>query len=159
MKVLVTGGSSLLGRAVADQLVARGDRVTSFQRSPGAGTADDALGDVRDRSAVLAAADGHDAIVHLAALVAPRPAWSDAYAVNVTGTRHVVEAAVRCGNLVHVSSPYQVGPDHHRGNHGAFENEALGDGLRPGVGVCAGVAGRPHAGAHCRPAVEGHGRR
>ena len=70
MKVLVTGGSSLLGRAVADQLVARGERVTSFQRSPSAGTADDALGDVRDRSAVLAAADGHDAIIHLAALVA-----------------------------------------------------------------------------------------
>ncbi|HEX7443018.1 MAG TPA: NAD-dependent epimerase/dehydratase family protein [Acidimicrobiales bacterium] len=105
MRVLVTGGSSLLGRTVADQLVARGDCVTCFQRSPSGSTATDVLGDIRNRDAVLAASIGHDAIVHLAALVAPRPAWSDAYAVNVTGTEHVLDAADRVGRLLHVSSP------------------------------------------------------
>ena len=105
MKVLVTGGSSLLGRAVADLLVSRGDRVTCFQRSPSGSTAIDALGDIRDRHSLLAAADGHEAVVHLAALVAPRPAWADALAVNVTGTEHVLDAAARCGRLLHVSSP------------------------------------------------------
>lgn len=105
MKVLVTGGSSLLGRATASHLLARGDAVTCFQRSASASGAVDRLGDVRDLGAVLDAARGHDAIVHLAALVAPRPPWGAAYAVNVTGTQNVVSAAARCGRLVHVSSP------------------------------------------------------
>ncbi|MGD0880740.1 MAG: NAD-dependent epimerase/dehydratase family protein [Acidimicrobiales bacterium] len=105
MRVLVTGGSSLIGRAVAADLVARGDQVTCFQRSPsGAGTTD-ALGDVTDPATVMAAAAEQDAIVHLAALVAPRPGWERAYRVNVVGTRNVVSAAARCGRLVHVSSP------------------------------------------------------
>ena len=155
MKVLVTGGSSLLGRAVADQLVARGDRVTSFQRSPSAGTADDALGDVRDRSAVLAVADDHDAIVHLAALVAPRPAWSDAYAVNVTGTRHVVEAAARCGSLVHVSSPSVafdggpavgagVGPARYAGADAYTRSKAIAERFVLERAVVPAVVIRPH---------------
>ena len=105
MRVLVTGGSSLLGRAVAASLLGRGDRVTCFQRSASGTEAEDALGDIRDRSALLRAAEGHDAVVHLAALVAPRPTWSDAFAVNVTGTEHAVEASGRCGRLLHVSSP------------------------------------------------------
>jgi nucleoside-diphosphate-sugar epimerase len=98
---------------VADLLVARGDEVTCFQRSVSGSAATDARGDIRDRDAVLAAAEGNDAIVHLAALVAPRPAWEDAYAVNVTGTMHVVEAAASCGRLLHVSSPsvaFDAGP-------------------------------------------------
>jgi len=105
MKVLVTGGSSLLGGAVARRLVHRGDEVTCFQRSSTDTGATDARGDVRDIRAVLGAAAGHDAVVHLAALVAPRPAWDDAYQVNVVGTRNVVTAAARCGRLVHISSP------------------------------------------------------
>jgi len=105
MKVLVTGGSSLLGRAVVGQLLARGDTVACFQRSASGTGAVDVRGDVRDRRRVLRAADGCDAVVHLAALVAPRPQWAEAYAVNVAGTRNVVSAAASCGRLVHVSSP------------------------------------------------------
>ena len=105
MKVLVTGASSLIGRATVAQLLARGDDVTGFQRSPSGTSARDVRGDIRDRDAVLAAAEGHDVIVHLAALVAPRPAFADAYAVNVNGTDHVLDATARGARLVHVSSP------------------------------------------------------
>jgi 2-alkyl-3-oxoalkanoate reductase len=105
MRVLVTGASSLLGRATAQQLVARGDDVTCFQRSRSGVDAREVLGDVRDRSAVLAAAQHHDAVVHLAALVGPRPKYADAYDVNVVGTHHVTDAANQCGRFVHVSSP------------------------------------------------------
>jgi nucleoside-diphosphate-sugar epimerase len=122
MKVLVTGGSSLLGRTVADRLVERGDRVTCFQRRPSGSSAVDTLGDIRDRDSVLRACVGFDAIVHLAALVAPRPAWNDAVAVNVTGTTHVLDAAADCGRLLHVSSPSV-----------AFDDA-------PAIGVGAGLA-------------------
>ena len=43
--------------------------------------------------------------MHLAALVAPRPRWVDAYDVNVMGTGNILEAATRVGRLVHVSTP------------------------------------------------------
>jgi len=105
MRVLVTGGSSLLGRKVAKALAQRGDAVSCFQRSASGSGLPDRLGDIRDRSQVLAAAEGVDAIVHLAALVAPKPRWDDAFDINVLGTDHVIEAAARCGRLVHVSSP------------------------------------------------------
>jgi nucleoside-diphosphate-sugar epimerase len=132
MRVLVTGGSSLLGRMVADLLVERGDRVTCFQRSPSGSHGVDVLGDIRDREAVVRAAGGHDAVVHLAALVAPRPAWADAFAVNVVGTRNVIEAAARCGRLLHVSSPSV-----------AFDDT-------PSVGVVAGRADYDGSDAYTR---------
>ncbi len=105
MRVLVTGGTSLLGAHVARLLAARGDRVTCFQRRPSNLGLTDVLGDLRDREAVLAAARDHEAVVHIAALVAPRPRYASAYAVNVTGTANVLEAATRCGRLLHVSTP------------------------------------------------------
>lgn len=105
MRVLVTGASSLLGGAVADLLAQRGDDVTCFQRRPSGTALRDVLGDVRDRDALLAAAIGHDAVVHLAALVAPRAPWSEFLSVNQGGTINAREAARRCGRFVHVSTP------------------------------------------------------
>lgn len=105
MKVLVTGASSLLGGAVAATLAARGDDVTCFQRRPSGTGERDVLGDIRDRSAVLAAAQGCEAVVHLAALVVPRAPWPEFHAVNVRGTAIAREAAERAGRFVHVSSP------------------------------------------------------
>ena len=105
MRVLVTGASSLLGGGVATMLAERGDEVTCFQRHATDLDLPEVLGDIRDRAAVRAASSGCDAIVHLAALVAPRPRWTDAVAVNVDGTRHVRDAARECGRLLHVSSP------------------------------------------------------
>ena len=104
MRVLVTGATSLLGRSVAARLIERGESVTCFQRRPSGLDTAEVLGDVRDPDAVAKAAHGSDAIIHLAALVAPRPAFADAFAVNVQGTRHVL-AAAREGRLVYVSTP------------------------------------------------------
>jgi 2-alkyl-3-oxoalkanoate reductase len=111
-KVLVTGASSLLGATVARQLAERGDDVTCFQRRPSGTGLRDLLGDVTDADAVDRAADGHDAIVHLAALVAPKARWERFVEVNVDGTAHVVSAAAACGRLVHVSTPSVAFDDH-----------------------------------------------
>lgn len=155
MNVLVTGGSSLLGRTVARRLLDRGDRVTCFQRSPSGSGATDVAGDVRDGDAVLRAADGHDAVVHLAALVAPRPAWEDAFQVNVVGTRHVVRAADRCGRLVHVSSPSVAfdggpavgagaGPARYAGRDAYTRSKAIAERFVLGHAEAATVVLRPH---------------
>ena len=105
MKVLVTGGSSLLGRTVANLLVERGDHVVCFQRSASGSTAIDERGDIRDRSAVLHAARDADAVIHLAALVAPKASWGEMLAINVDGTRNALAAATASGRFVHISSP------------------------------------------------------
>ena len=71
MKVLVTGGTGYLGRAVVQALAARGHDLVVFARTasrsglPGAAVD----GDVRDRAALERAAAGCDAISHSAALV------------------------------------------------------------------------------------------
>lgn len=108
MRVLVTGASGLLGRTVADLLAARGDTVTVMQRRPAAGSPHaKRLGDVADLGAVLAAAEGQDAVVHLAAKVDVVGPWDDYVRTNVGGTRNVVQACRVHGihRMVHVSSP------------------------------------------------------
>jgi nucleoside-diphosphate-sugar epimerase len=111
MKVLVTGGSSLIGAGVAAALAARGDEVVVQQRRRSDALAESGvrqeLGDIRDLDVVLAASSGCDAVVHLAAKVGVIGDWEDYRSVNVDGTRNVLSAAQRLGirRVVHVSSP------------------------------------------------------
>jgi nucleoside-diphosphate-sugar epimerase len=105
MRVLVTGASSLLGRTVALSLDERGDDVTCFQRSSSGTGLRDLRGDVRDLAALQAGAHGHDALIHLAALVAPRASWSEAYAINVEGSLNAQAVAESCGRFVYISTP------------------------------------------------------
>jgi nucleoside-diphosphate-sugar epimerase len=108
MKVLVTGpGSLLLGR-VATALAERGDHVVCMQRRPlTLDGVEHVQGDVRDATAVLAAAAGCDAIVHGAARVGVVGSWDDFRSVNVDGSANVVHAAQMLGlaKLVYVSTP------------------------------------------------------
>lgn len=108
MKVLVTGASGYLGRAVAVELRDRGHEVCTFQRrSSGVAGVQDVLGTVTDREAVHAATAPMDAVVHLAAKVSLAGDARDFTRVNVEGTRNVLDAARASGasRFVHVSSP------------------------------------------------------
>jgi nucleoside-diphosphate-sugar epimerase len=111
VKVLVTGASSLIGGGVATSLVRRGESVVTFQRRAVPELTDlpieQLTGDIRDRDALSGAAEGCDAIVHLAAKVGVAGTWEEYRSVNVDGTANVVAVAARQGvaRVVHVSSP------------------------------------------------------
>ena len=159
MKVLVTGGTGYLGRAVVSALAARGHDLVVFARGASRsglpGTAID--GDIRDRAAVERAAAGCDAISHSAALVSiwrRRPADFDD--VNVGGLRHVLAAAAahRIPRVLYTSSFVAIPPngrtepllanDYQRTKVAAdrVADEAVRDGL-PLVRVYPGVVYGP----------------
>jgi nucleoside-diphosphate-sugar epimerase len=109
MRVLVTGGTGYLGRAIVRALAARGHEPVVFARqaSRSGVTVETIDGDVRDRTALRRAAFGVDAIVHAAALVSiwhPRPTTFDE--VNVGGLEATLEAARALGirRVVYTSS-------------------------------------------------------
>jgi nucleoside-diphosphate-sugar epimerase len=108
VRVLVTGASGLLGRAVAAEIRSAGHEVTTFQRSPsGVDGVTDLLGSVTDTDAVAHAVRDVDAIVHLAAKVSLAGDPADFDRVNVGGTRALIAAASAAGvdKFVFVSSP------------------------------------------------------
>ncbi len=108
MTVLVTGASGMLGRAVAEQLLADGEEVRCFQRRPsGVRGARDQLGSIEDRAAVTAAVRGCSAVIHLAAKVSFTGVAADFDRINIEGTRHLLDAAQEAGvnDVVQVSSP------------------------------------------------------
>jgi NAD(P)-dependent dehydrogenase (short-subunit alcohol dehydrogenase family) len=107
-RVLVTGGSSGLGAAVVDQLIARGDGVAVLDRAPSSMPgAVHVQVDLADGAAVAGAvADARsqlgpiDAVVTAAGIDecgafgdVPRDAWERVIAVNLLGTAAVVRAA------------------------------------------------------------------
>jgi farnesol dehydrogenase len=109
MRVLVTGGTGYLGRAVVRAIAGRGHEVVVFaRRASAAGVPGRALdGDIRDGAAVRSAAAGVDAICHAAALVSLwRPDPREFDEVNVEGLRHVIDGCRRhrVGRLVYTSS-------------------------------------------------------
>ena len=71
MKVLVTGGTGYVGRAIVRALVRQDHSCVVFARAASRSGLPGRLidGDVRDRAAIARAADGVDALCHAAALV------------------------------------------------------------------------------------------
>ena len=107
MRILLTGGGGLLGRATAAALIERGDEVTVLQRRSAGLDCREVRADITDELAVRRAAAGQETVLHLAAKVGVSGVPAEFRRVNVIGTRTVL-AAARAGGvsrLVHVSSP------------------------------------------------------
>jgi nucleoside-diphosphate-sugar epimerase len=114
MKALVTGGGGFLGKAIVRLLLARGDEVRSFSRTPHPELAslgvEHCCGALHDLAAVEAAVAGCDIVYHVAAKAGIWGPFADFYRTNVLGTQNVITACRRHGvrRLVYTSSPSVV---------------------------------------------------
>lgn len=129
MRVLITGGTGFIGKKLAQRLLERGrlgdraiERITLFDVGHGEGLARDSRLELRTgditRPGVLfdLLRPGHEAIFHLAAVVsgAAEADLDLGYAVNLDGTRHLLEAVRafdRKPRLVFASSAAVFGGD------------------------------------------------
>jgi len=111
-KVLVTGGTGLVGNNVIRELLNRGDTVRALTRPETPDVAFDGLdvelapGNLIDLSSVHSALEGIDVVVHSAGVV--NIGWSYAGRmrdINVGGTENIARAAQAAGaRMVHIST-------------------------------------------------------
>lgn len=109
-RVLVTGSDGLIGRLLMDAW-----RTSAAYEPVGlarkAGPYADVVADTTDLEAVVAACEGIDAVIHLAATSAVASEWDAVLDSNLIGTYNVFEAAKRAdvGQVVFASSNHAVG--------------------------------------------------
>ncbi len=129
MKALVTGGGGFLGEAIVRRLRSRDDAVRVLARGDypalSAAGCEVRRGDVRDAASVAEACRGVDVVFHVAAKAG---GWGDPAeyeAINVGGTRNVVEGAKAGGvrAIVHTSTPSVV--------HGRADIEGADESIAP----------------------------
>ncbi len=133
MRVAITGGSGVVGRAVVGHLVAGGFEVAATSRSEDSDAVLSGLGaspvraDIFDHGSLISAFAGAERVFHVAGLNAmcvddPVPMWE----ANIDGTLTVAEAAVEAGvnRLIYTSSAAVLGES--RGEIGDEDSEHRG---------------------------------
>jgi CDP-paratose 2-epimerase len=116
MRILITGGAGFIGCNLAEACIRAGHQVTLFdnlarrgsdanlawlRQTCGAANFDFVRGDIRDYDAILAAAQGQQAVYHLASQTAVTTSVTDPrpdFEINALGSFNVVEAARHAGD-------------------------------------------------------------
>ncbi|OAE98945.1 nucleoside-diphosphate sugar epimerase [Bradyrhizobium centrolobii] len=126
MRILITGGGGFIGAWLARCLADGGHQLRVFEPvectalfnkivGSAAAAVDWRLGDIADANAVRAAAEGCDAIIHLAGVLTPACKADPARGamINLVGTLNVFNAAQALGirRIVFTSSAGVYGPD------------------------------------------------
>jgi nucleoside-diphosphate-sugar epimerase len=157
---VVTGATGLLGSHIAEQLVARGERVRALVRQSSDTTFLKQLGvelvtaDLQDADATRRAITGADTVVHAAARVGDYGSWQQFQEQVIDATRNVVAAcrAASVGRLLHVSSVAVYG--HPRPHPEPFtEEETFGQRLRIWDYYCRAKMQAEEAARHFGPGL------
>ncbi len=109
-RYLITGGAGFLGINLTRYLLRHGHEVAILDMAPFdyADVKDQVtaiVDDIRERAAVDRAMRGVDVVIHTAAAL-PLYSVQDIYTTDITGTKTVLESALRNGveRVVHISS-------------------------------------------------------
>jgi len=101
MTAFVTGATGLIGRCLVNRLIEEGEDVRAlvlpFEDAAGLERAEVVRGNVTDAGRLVEAVRGCERIYHLAAIVGDWGDEADFVAVNVEGTRNLLDAAATCG--------------------------------------------------------------
>jgi nucleoside-diphosphate-sugar epimerase len=117
-RAFVTGASGFVGSTLCEELTQRGYEIRALMRKTSSSAnlgnvkIQPATGDLRNADSLVEAVRGADVIFHVAGVVAAR-SRADFFAANAVGTKNLIEAARRAGNLerfVYVSSLAAAGP-------------------------------------------------
>ncbi len=119
--ILVTGATGFIGEQLVRTLLEKGERVRLLARSPEKAAKlfgptseqlEIARGDLVDGAGLRQAVQGVERVYHLASWISYQAPYKQVHAVNVEGTRHLMEAIRRAGvkRVVHMSSIAAGGP-------------------------------------------------
>ena len=112
MKLLVTGGTGVVGAAAVTALVKQGHEIRVLTRKADEDARQWPLGvepwpaSIGDQNDLKGCAEGCDAVLHVAGIIEESPPRLTYETVNVEGTRNIVREAERCkvGRFIFVSS-------------------------------------------------------